>query len=294
MRVSELFEDTDQITSIIKKYCPKNFELLVSGKAPPLYRGTTQEHQTEGGLQFFYALGHSTPRKSLTGNSVFMSYVSESPAWVQYPKRTLSTFCSASSSQADAFGHDVHLIIPADAVGKIASCPQDFNEVEVGPDDSNFLDLGSSIEHLLQAIKYMAGEKVSAEVSKLLNNPALKMDVKKAMSMSDLSAFSEAIDDLCSYLNNRTISRANARMDELMDAVEHFIDTFDAPLLAWMQEYVTPENMEAKRYRGYEGVKGLKAKEEVWFQGGYLAVAPESGVNARGLLDKEWFRNLGK
>lgn len=42
MKVNDLFESQDAVVALIRKVCPKNFQLLISGCAVPMYRGTEQ------------------------------------------------------------------------------------------------------------------------------------------------------------------------------------------------------------------------------------------------------------
>lgn len=204
MKVLQILEDGDTFKNLIKQHCPKNYELIRSGKAIKLFRNTAFTDRIDEGYKAEYSMNYKRPepRSSITKSNLINSYVSYSPNWKSVPPRATSYFTTTSYEHAKMFidwkrGSDVNLVIPFDDVNLFATSHNDFNYLEVN--DSKILDINEWIGGVFGELKSNMDFNVEPlvpemnTINKIFGLKIWSHSLKSTFSMVDIAEFSKAL-----------------------------------------------------------------------------------------------------
>lgn len=128
---------TDAINAL--SHAKKACQAILEGRLN-LYRGTraiysssNKYHDLPNDDFMLYEFGgRQSPRNSLTGGNMIQSLTKIHPEWINsnFPRRDMSTFCTNSLSNAQAFGK-IGLVLPYDSVNNFAIVSDDLNLTSV-------------------------------------------------------------------------------------------------------------------------------------------------------------------
>jgi hypothetical protein len=280
MKIKELLEDNRELDTLIKvinQVCPKNFKALIEGRAPVLYRGTSQKAEAKvGNLLYFVSPARSNPRESKTHSNVFISFATFSPLWKGVPRRSYSSSASTSLEIASDFGGAAHLIIPSDSVKSFACMDTDFNEFDYG--DIDLLNLSGQISVIKS--KALRFYKSPDEVNKyksfadiIKDNMQVFSNTSALLTLDDIQKLSDAIESIKKYFKDQPRSAEfYGSIDYIKDMAESTLS--DVSLMQWLEENVNPDKMGIQVSTTYAGLSriALTPQSEVWFEGEYLAL----------------------
>lgn len=283
MKIKELFEDqTDEdlaeLVKVIKAICPKNFKALIEGKAPALYRGTSQgAHAQALGLLYFASPGRALPRESKTDSNVFISFATFSPLWKDVPRRSYSNSASTSWEVADQFDGRPHLIIPADSVKSFACMEIDFNEFDF--DGTNLLNLSAELSVIKSAaLRFYRTpyerNKYESFADLVRDNMPAFSNTNRRLTLEDIQKLSDAIESIKKYFKDRP---RDAVFDGIIDDIRFVVTQStlsDVSLIQWLEENLRPDEMSIRVSESYEGLSRIRMtpESEIWFEGEYLAL----------------------
>ncbi len=299
MKLVELYEATKKVATksntkepdiarkalveLIKKVCPKNFELMATGKAVRLYRGTAHVGlQSAYGFDYIYVAGRTEPRVSQTGANIIIDYTAQAPDWKSVPSRNLSSSCTTEKEIARSFGKNSFLVIPADSVSAFAFMPTDFNETHIGDDDLDALTLLSQISVFMASAKKLAGELeyedaewYTDELKAILSNPIVNVNLKSTLSLDDIKAISTFIEQSVAFAES-TVGQPNYQdlyYNKFIASANEVSDCLgQRTLMSFLKKYVTPKAMEVSVVKSYQEVKPKGHEPEVWFKGPFVAI----------------------
>ena len=307
MKVNDLFESQDAVAALIRKVCPKNFQLLISGRAVPMYRGTEQHagYQTAETPMYHATVvpSRSKARRSASGSNIVLTYVDASPAWQQFPKRSQSILATTVARHADKFG-PTHIILPADNVVNLAQVPRDFNFAETRHGDSlmsamnrpsSFMD---GVSWLLRRIEDQITDYPSEEFRHPddARPPAILLQMQSMLRELGFASWTggeiESIDTMAEVLTlsatiEKTISQVtalrsanprekNGLFAELRAICESFRDGFAGlSLSVWLESHVQPKSFNARLLGSITEVTAAPSGgDEIWWVGDSLLIAP--------------------
>jgi hypothetical protein len=313
---------TAQLLEMIRTKCKNNFDAVASGRSTPLYRSTNTQSVTQVSDYVFADISaRPTPRKSLTGSNYVLSYVSQSKAWKNVPKRDISSSCTPNFRDATQFSGTTWLIIPYDDVTKLAKCEGDFNYLMKDPADGGDDGLLSKLGYLDEVIdtardagfrytnkddeddKQIQKENKAFNdmtgLSELITNPIFKLlPGSHRYSLEELDILSDCIEKLI-YLFDDTASvvyKDNKYLRSLKRTLDDFEDNFNTRSLGeWFADNITPAGLKIKVYKSYVGAK-IPTDSEVWFEGSYIGIAADPGgfESTVDMLTSEWFKGIAK
>lgn len=294
MKVRELFEaaDNKDLISLIKKHCPNNFKALVSGAAAPLYRGadiyTTQENR-----DFVYSFipPNKTARISKTGINILLHYTAFADGWSHLPERQYSTFATTDISVAKEFKssyESLWLVIPSDNVDNFAYSPNDFNSYEhLGM--KYIYDIYADAKRmlgLLIEIGFKSNQTKEEELRKSFPEimAIAKSGQPKRIYQTDKLKFDKEFFEGINYILERLEKIEKTTNTEIPNIIEQLFESARRlrqiikgnDLLGYMDKTINPEQMQIGSAKNYTDIPKTKF-DEVWFEGGYLALRFEFG-----------------
>ena len=308
MKVHELLEDkTDEgyltLVSTLRKHCKKAINALDIDQVHPIFRGAYSiGKETEVGgktesIIYTEVLGRHEARTSKTENSLFLSFVSESPIWNGIPKRTYSTFCTPSTEMAADFGA-IWLIIPYDN-NKIAVMSTDFNDFE--PNDFSMHNIGKMLVSLIYKIKKIQSHnsydfnELPMDLKDILMEPSLTPNVYYIMSIEEIKAYSASLKKL--FIELQKPSSANIdTLDAINDVCGTLIDAMNTDdLYQFLNTNINPDKMGVTLHQSYSASKQMPENAEVWFEGNYIAMKYVGGKRSmKDFTFEDWFKQLAK
>lgn len=243
------------------------------------------------GVEFDVRPARTIERVSIYGNDVLRLIASK---WDGLPDRSKSYFASRSTRHAAGFGSDeldVALVIPADNIKSFAWSPSDFNESD-DPVVKHLQKLTYTIHAMPHDMLGLLIERSPAttEVMALMDKFAIRLnDADERWSDSNFERRLKFFDELMKNLPNiqasirglsqdknhllmtktflRTLDKASADLEKL--GVNRFVD---------LPKVVTPETMNIAPFSNFSSASTLEGdKDELWFEGSYLAVRWDEG-----------------
>ena len=295
MKVRELLEvakllparpkrDPDQgLVDMIKSVCPKNFRALMNKKVKPLYRGDKQSHwqKSSDGIVYLLSEERTVARKSASDYNLVLSYVSQSPAWKDYPNRAFSNSCTPDLSHAQSFSDEPWLIIPADAASPFARCEEDFNFLTTH--HGGIMEVASYIYDAQQSAANIADSTIPPELKKILRDPVLQLSGDHSYRMDQIQQLSDTIQELVRYFdNNIDVADEENDLDNLRAQIDSLDETLEGlSVMDWLTNHISPKALHVSLYTTYPQIK-MNYSGEVWFRGQYVALRP-AGYSKHGV-----------
>ena len=268
---------SDKLVEILKINCKNNLAAIGAGKAPVLHRGMELKSNllSDGGSCKYYVSAElTTPRKSLTGSSMVISWVSSDASWDNVPSRYFSTSCAVNASEGADFG-EPHLIIPFDTVKPYAFTPVDFNYIATAR--GSIMHLGDVIGDVLRSLRWAAGRwairgAADDTISKYAKDPVFKKSISEIWTVEEIKQLSDII-DAAEEWRGTTTSKDDEYDDLRINLPEFYDDTGGKSLYKFLRTEVTPGKLGVKVVSSIANLRSIPDKSEVWFRGPYIALA---------------------
>ena len=227
----------------------------------------------------------TTPRKSMTGENVFLDLTSVN--WKGYPDRRYSVFTSQQGEHTTKFDGEFGIIIPADNVALYGFSPTDFNDSTSTSAPAKFR---KNVESVLNQVKYLF-KAMASVIHNVEKGNELRTMIYDACVDRDLLEF------VSDYLYKLNAGDKIMRVANLADwtirkysefskikSVDEIVLTFVESVFELAQSLVeanfksvtdmfnavSPENYKAKAYTSLSQIPVKNSTNEVWFVGDYL------------------------